>query len=234
MVHKKFNIKGKKINLEIDKGVFVPTHQGLFFANNLKVKKGGSVIDVGTGCGILAILAAKEGGIVSATDINPIAIENAQKNAKRNKVKINFEQGSFFGNFNKKFDIIIANLPQEILPDDFKMKSESYLVKSLDGGLHGNSVLLKFLELAKKHMKERSRIYIFLYSGTNYLQTIERILKNYEIKLSAMHFGDLPEFMVDNVEKYEELNRKGEVSIFQRDSVWKAYNYVFELRLKDN
>jgi ribosomal protein L11 methyltransferase len=77
-----------------------------------------SMLDVGTGSGILAIAARKLGvGQVLAIDIDPVAIDCARKNAAINKVDrgIEFRVGSPDG-LRQKFNIIVANLlPQELL-----------------------------------------------------------------------------------------------------------------------
>ncbi len=78
-----------------------------------------SILDVGTGSGILAIAGLKlGGGRVVAMDIDPLAIQNAQKNARRNKLdsRIDFRTGSL-NHLRGHFDIVVANLlPQELLP----------------------------------------------------------------------------------------------------------------------
>ena len=71
-----------------------------------------SVLDVGTGSGILAIAAAKLGASeVFAVDIDGAALENARENIARNDVsdRIRIRQGSI-GRLRKKFDIIVANI----------------------------------------------------------------------------------------------------------------------------
>jgi ribosomal protein L11 methyltransferase len=77
-----------------------------------------SMLDLGTGSGILAIAAHKLGvKRVLAVDIDPVAIDCARKNAAVNKIKIgiDFRVGSLDG-LRRKFDILIANLlPQELL-----------------------------------------------------------------------------------------------------------------------
>jgi len=77
-----------------------------------------SMLDVGTGSGILAIAARKLGVTqVLAVDIDPVAIDCARKNAAINKISrgIDFRVGSLDG-LRRKFDILVANLlPQELL-----------------------------------------------------------------------------------------------------------------------
>jgi ribosomal protein L11 methyltransferase len=77
-----------------------------------------SMLDVGTGSGILAIAARKLGvSQVLAVDIDPVAIDCARKNAASNKINrgIDFRVGSLDG-LRRKFNIIVANLlPQELL-----------------------------------------------------------------------------------------------------------------------
>jgi ribosomal protein L11 methyltransferase len=77
-----------------------------------------SMLDVGTGSGILAIAARKLGvRQVLAIDIDPVAIDCARKNAALNNTNrgIDFRVGSPDG-LRRNFDIIVANLlPQELL-----------------------------------------------------------------------------------------------------------------------
>jgi ribosomal protein L11 methyltransferase len=77
-----------------------------------------SVLDVGTGSGILAIAARKMGARhIVAVDIDPVAIQGARENAALNKVSagIHFRTGSLEG-IRATFDLVLANLlPQELL-----------------------------------------------------------------------------------------------------------------------
>jgi ribosomal protein L11 methyltransferase len=77
-----------------------------------------SILDVGTGSGILTIAARKMGAKkIVAIDIDPVAIDSARANARANHVGagIIFRMGSPEG-LNGDFDIVVANLlPQEIL-----------------------------------------------------------------------------------------------------------------------
>lgn len=71
------------------------------------------IIDVGTGCGCLGITAKLEFPFldVSLTDISERALSVAKQNAKKCKVNVNYFKGDLLKNYQKKPDIIIANLP---------------------------------------------------------------------------------------------------------------------------
>ncbi len=77
-----------------------------------------SILDVGTGSGILAIAARKMGAKqVLAIDLDPVAIVCARKNVRANHIDggIDFRVGSLDG-LRLVFDIVVANLlPQELL-----------------------------------------------------------------------------------------------------------------------
>lgn len=50
------------------------------------VKAGDTVVDLGTGTGVLAILAAKMGATVRAVEVDPVAVDVAAENIERNGV----------------------------------------------------------------------------------------------------------------------------------------------------
>ena len=229
---RKYNIQKAKFELEINEHIFPPSPHGSFFAENMKISSGKTVLDVGTGSGFLAILAAKLGGIVSATDTDKDSIALARKNAKMNNVSIDFQQGSYFADFNKKFDTIIVNLPQEIVHKNYQKAIGKQLTRSFDGGPDGNKQVLEFLDTAKKYMHSRTRIYIIVYTVTNYAQTLKKIISNYNARLVAFDTGPTKEFVADNIEWYKKLNEVGKIKILKIGKKWYAHEYLFELTLK--
>jgi ribosomal protein L11 methyltransferase len=76
-----------------------------------------SVLDAGTGSGILAILAAKLGASkVFGFDIEPESIENARHNARLNNVpEIQFEIGDDSVIPSEKYQLILANINRNVL-----------------------------------------------------------------------------------------------------------------------
>ncbi len=79
---------------------------------------GRTVLDVGTGSGILAIAAAKLGAArVLACDIDPVAIEVARANCRRNGVdqRISLCAGEVEALSRNRFDVIAANLEGSLI-----------------------------------------------------------------------------------------------------------------------
>lgn len=79
--------------------------------------------DVGTGSGILAIVAAKLGAQVQAVDIDPVAVKVARENRDRNGLSFPIEQGTL-GDLTGKPEVIVANIVAHVigpmLPDVYK------------------------------------------------------------------------------------------------------------------
>lgn len=85
------------------------------------VSPGEAVLDIGTGSGVLSIVAAKLGARpVWATDIDPLAIDAAQDNARRNGISLApdalyVQKGSVPAAQAGRFSLIVANILAEIL-----------------------------------------------------------------------------------------------------------------------
>ena len=93
--------------------------------------KGKSVLDMGSGTGVLAIFAAMKGAKpVYAIDIDEWCSINAMENAERNKVDhIKISQGGKEAIGDLKVDIILANINRNILLDQFEEYSNALNVK---------------------------------------------------------------------------------------------------------
>lgn len=82
--------------------------------------QGLSVLDMGCGTAVLAILAKMRGATkVEAIDIDEWAYENALENAQRNNVELDIHIGdASLLTPDKRFDLIIANINRNILLND--------------------------------------------------------------------------------------------------------------------
>ncbi|MDO3649018.1 class I SAM-dependent methyltransferase [Nocardia mangyaensis] len=77
----------------------------------------GTVLDLGTGCGVQAVHAAGHAGLVTATDVNARALWLAQATAALNELDIELLEGSWFEPVaGRRFDQIVANPPFVVGP----------------------------------------------------------------------------------------------------------------------
>jgi release factor glutamine methyltransferase len=219
------DVNGIRIDLQTNEKVFSPSPHGVFFAENIHINPGEKVIDIGTGTGFLAILAAKQGAVVCATDNNIAAIELAKKNFQLNGVCGECMIGEYFAGFSGQFDVILANLPQKIIIDCPDATHD------VNGGAGGNEILLMHLNLAKEHMTRNTRMYIFVYTLTDYQSTLRFINNHFNAKILAAKSFSEP--LVDsNPSAYLELAQQGAINIFKDNGTWMATELFLELSLK--
>jgi methylase of polypeptide subunit release factors len=105
-------------------------------------------LDIGTGAGIHALLAAAHAGHVVATDINKRALNFAVMNARLNRIEnISFVEGSFFEPLlDQKFDLIVSNPPFVISPPSGLMFQNAEL--------DGQDISELILRGAARHLRE--------------------------------------------------------------------------------
>lgn len=97
-------------------GVF---HPGVFFSSGVLATEierlrpnGMSVLDVGCGSGLLSLVAARAGAVVTAIDINAEAVSATMSNATANGLNIEVLQSDLFAALDgRTFDLIVVNPP---------------------------------------------------------------------------------------------------------------------------
>jgi len=131
-------------------------------ARRLEVKSGLKILDVGTGCGAIAVSLAKElpQAEISATDVSAAALQVARENAARHGVtaRIQFLQGDLFGPVDEKkndFHFIVANPPYVRSTDLAALPPEICEwepVAALDGGIDGLDYYRRIISEAHRHL----------------------------------------------------------------------------------
>ena len=111
---------GQEIVLETQKGLFSPQHidRGtLAMLSHVNFESGMRIMDLGCGCGIVGIVAAKIAGEdnVFMSDADENAVETARRNAERNGVGgvSLFLSDGFRDVDASDFDIILSNPPYQ-------------------------------------------------------------------------------------------------------------------------
>ena len=152
------------MEIEVPESVYFPHEDSLMLAKALESiaeELGGkSLLEIGCGSGLISILAAKLGAVVTATDINPEAVEAAIQNAKANSVQLNAFASDLFANVKGSFDFIIFNAPY--LPDQDGDMPENFRTQ---WSIHQNgNVIERFAREAKSHLSSKGRILILFSS----------------------------------------------------------------------
>lgn len=168
------------IKLQISPEVF---HPGFFTSTKLLLdqikqfqlhKK--TLFEPGCGSGLISIYAAKKGAIATASDINPVAIEFLQKNAKDNNVALNMIQSDLFENIpEQQFDIIAINPPY------YKKEPQNFKEHAWYCGEHGEYFKNLFARLGE-FMHAYSEVIMVCCDGCD-MEMIEGIAKENGLRL---------------------------------------------------
>lgn len=116
-------VKSDELIIELDPGMAFGTGTHPTTVMSIQsleriVTKGDSVIDVGTGSGVLSIAAAMLGAEkVRALDLDEVAVQSAKLNLKLNKVhdRVDVSQNNLLEGISEKADVIVANILAEVI-----------------------------------------------------------------------------------------------------------------------
>lgn len=151
-----FNAQPDDLVIHLDPGMAFgtgmhPTTRLCIVALEEVVHAGDTVLDLGTGSGVLAFVATKLGATsVLATDIDPLAVRVARENAEINQIDptiLTIDQGSVPAEMRGRFQVIVANILAEVLVGLFDGK---YQNTPLAEPLHPGGALILSGILAEK------------------------------------------------------------------------------------
>ena len=174
----------KDIILEIPSEVF---HPGFFFSTRLLLRyiskealPGKEFLELGAGSGLLSIYAAKKNAVVTATDINPVAVKYLHRNAEKNEVAMDIIHSDLFENVpDKKFDMVVINPPY------YKKDPVSNLDHAWYCGENGEFFQRLFNELGG-YIHDTSNIIMVLCDGCD-LQMIREIASRNSFGLQCVY-----------------------------------------------
>jgi HemK-related putative methylase len=147
-------------------------HENRFLVEHMDVPAGGTVLDLCTGSGVLAVFAAQKARDVVGIDINPRAIEFAKLNSQLNGLdhKIEWIVGDLFEPVKaRRFDAILANPPFE----PTQIGRPNYLHS--DGGEDGLTVIRKIILQVPEYLEEHGSFQMMAWLSPQSASVIDRL-----------------------------------------------------------
>ena len=140
-----------------------PKAGSLLFCRSLAVRPGERVLEIGAGLGLAAVLAAKAGASVVATDILPEAVDVLRLNASFNGVAVDARIGDCYAPVTgERFDLICTNAPQMPTPATRVRRDAAALADN--GGPDGWEILDRVIANARRHLRPGGRLVFTLFA----------------------------------------------------------------------
>ncbi len=163
---KSFRMHGLVIHCHAE--VYDPAEDTFQLLEAIQVDAGDRVLEVGTGCGVIALECARQGASVVCTDVNPHAVKVVQENIRVNKGRLKgsicVREGDLFAALDASecFDVIIFNPPY--LPTGDGERVDTWFDCAVDGGATGLEVTKQFLKDVKEHLWDTGCVYVVVSS----------------------------------------------------------------------
>ena len=135
-------------------GVFQPPSDSFMLADQLRRERlgpGVRVLDLGTGSGHLAVVAALAGASATAVDVSRRALLSARLNARLNGVRVTALRGDLFAPVaGRRFNVIVSNPPY--LPHPDEKLPEHGLARAVDAGPRGRAFIDRICAQVGEHL----------------------------------------------------------------------------------
>ncbi len=154
----------RELELPVSPAVLIPRPETELLVDELlkRLPQGGSLLDVGTGSGAIALSAAFErpDAVVTAADISPDALTAAKCNAAKYGLPVSFLESDLLSNVSGKFDAIAANLPYVTEAEFSDLEPELYFEPklALTAPEDGLQLIRKLIRQAPDHLNANGSI----------------------------------------------------------------------------
>jgi len=186
----------KEYCLDIPARVYLPSDDTYLMLDALEQeiikqnKTYNRAIELGSGNAFLSLAIYNNITEISATDINPIAIDyllNVKEKYNLEKMKILYSNLFESIDPKDKYDLIVFNppyVPTEELTEDNDLDEINGYNLAVNGGENGRKIIDKFIEQLPKHLNEKGDCFLLVSSLNNPLEVIENLKqKNLNAKI---------------------------------------------------
>ena len=165
---------------------FWPFADSLPLVRHFRVEPGDSVLDVGTGSGVIGIFACyRKAARVVGVDINPAAVRSATHNARMHGFAgtMQVRQSDLFESLgDERFDVITANLPFRNKP-----AHDVVAMSQWDTDFKVNT---RFFEGVGRHLRPQGRIY-FVQSNFGEIEAATRLARAAGLQVRELARGSI-------------------------------------------
>ena len=207
--------------------VFYPTSTTVLLlraARRALVQRPRAVLDLGCGCGIVAIVIAKcvEPDVeVCASDLSAAAVRLARHNAARQSVRIDCQRGSLFEPWSgRRFDLIVYDVAG--IAEPLARLSGWYpaAVPSA-AGRDGTRWVLSVLDEAPDHLAPAGRLVFPVLTLSREVPVLERARARFAaVEMVEEQWYPLTDELLTHVALVEELVADGSIYLERRGSRW--------------
>ena len=171
------------VEIRVHPDVFSPKYFGSteFIAENMPQPTGKSVLDIGTGTGALAVIAAKRGAKnVVATDIMGQALDTARRNASAHGVEslVTVKESDVFSEIEDRFDVILWNWPFGPVDEIEDIRERQLLDPQYEG-------MNRFLSSFDQHVNQKKSAYIAFSPEMGHPELLSKLSEKHGVSLEV-------------------------------------------------
>lgn len=213
--------------VETSSEVFKPTSTTNLLLKTVRQNVRGTInsaLDLGCGCGIIAVALAKlvmPEAAVCASDISAKAVQLATHNAKSHQLSIDCRTGSMFAPWaEQKFDLIVNDVAAMAEPVARLSRWYPPHIASAAGD-DGSRWTVDILSRASEFLENQGQLFFPVLTLSNEHKILEMANAQFaNVELLAEEWYPLGSYLLPHLEFLLELRSSGKISIIKRDSRW--------------
>lgn len=233
------NKKTGDFKFYLDDNTFIPTQttSAITEAAIETINTPSKVLDLGCGCGIVAILLSKNLPFtldLYASDLSDTVEEIVNMNAAKHNVEIDVRKSDIFETWHGfKFNTIINDISG--VAEEVAKISPWFDNISCDSGAGGDKLINKVLKQSPDFLHDNGKLIFPIISFSNENEILKAANKMYgSVRLLKKDFWPAPKELSDNIDLLKSLKEEGLVSFDEKFGTVVGYTSVYEASLLGN